>query len=265
MIYCVWYPSGGFGHFINAVLSLYGENFARPTGTLTFSQTGDSHSIGLTVPAYRFDQWAGATFNPDVNYSVLIDNGIGNPSEQFRTVFPSAHVIQVCYTDYSWPVVARTMIEKAMVSSISEQLSSWHSADWAIREKYFLFLRDHALRSAWRPNTNDFTVYVDNLFDYNEFQNTLESCGVQLKEFEETWNAWRLANVRYIEPVQIAQGVIDSVIQQVYQDLTTITDIWTQAVVYYFIWLAFGVEVPHNDYAEFFKDTIEIQTWLRTA
>ena len=30
MIYCVWYPSGGFGHFINAVISLYGVDFKRP-------------------------------------------------------------------------------------------------------------------------------------------------------------------------------------------------------------------------------------------
>ena len=101
MIYCVWYPSGGFGHFINAVLSLYGGNFARPKGALTFSQSGDSHSIDLTVPAYRFDQWPGAQFDSDINYSVLIDNGIDNSSEQFRTVFPDSQVIQVCYTDFS--------------------------------------------------------------------------------------------------------------------------------------------------------------------
>jgi hypothetical protein len=265
MIYCVWYPSGGFGHFINAVLSLYGENFARPAGTLKFSQSGDSHGTDLAVPAYRFDQWAGAQFDSSTNYSVLIDNGINNLSEQFRTVFPGAQVIQICYNDCSWPVVARAMIEKAMSSSINEQLPSWDGAAWAVREKYFLFLRDHELRSAWRPNTNDFTVYVDNLFGYREFRNTLESCGIRLKEFEEVWNNWRTANSRYIDPVQIAQGVVDAVTQQVNQDLTIVTDTWTQAVVYYFIWLKFGVEVPHNDYADFFKDTDEIQTWLRTA
>lgn len=265
MIYCVWYPSGGFGHFINAVLSLYGENFARPAGNLTFSQSGDSHSIDLAVPAYQFDRWSGAQFDSNINYSVLIDNGIDNRSEQFRHVFPGAQVIQVCYTDCSWPVVARAMIEKAMSSSINEQLPSWDAADWAVREKYFLFLRDHELRSAWRQNTNNFTVYVDNLFEYREFHNTLESYGIQLKEFEQAWDTWRLANSRYIDPVQIAQRVIDGLTQQTHQDLTTITDVWTQAVVYYFIWLKFGVEVPHNDYADFFKDTDEIQTWLRTA
>jgi hypothetical protein len=88
---------------------------------------------------------------------------------------------------------------------------------------------------------------------------------MQLNEFEGTWHAWRFANSRYIDPVQTAQRVIDTVTQQTHQDLTIITDVWTQAVVYYFIWLKFGVEVPHNDYADFFKNTAEIQTWLKTA
>ena len=30
MIYCVQYPSGGFGHFINAILTLHGVEFVRP-------------------------------------------------------------------------------------------------------------------------------------------------------------------------------------------------------------------------------------------
>jgi hypothetical protein len=41
-------------------------------------------------------------------------------------------------------------------------------------------------------------------------------------------------------------------------DLTHITDIWTQAVVYYYIWLEFGIEVPHNDFANFFTNTDQI-------
>ena len=266
MIYCVWYPSGGFGRFINAVLSLYGGNFMRPSKSLEFSPKGDSHALDLVAPPYFHNPVNYYfKFDPNINYSVLIDNGINDQGEQFRSVFPNANVIKICYSDLSWPVVARTMIEKAMGADIATELSSWANDDWAVREKYFLFLRDHELRSAWRPNTNNFTVYVDNLFEYREFHNTLESCGIQLKEFEQAWDTWRLANSRYIDPVQIAQGVVDAVTQQVNQDLTIVTDTWTQAVVYYFIWLKFGVEVPHNDYADFFKDTDEIQTWLRTA
>jgi hypothetical protein len=264
MIYCVWYPSGGFGHFVNAVLSLYGSNFVRPTNQLEFSADGNSHDLNLSAKEYchstddyQFD------FDPNVNYSVIIDNGIDNQDDKFRTVFPNARIIRICYTDYSWPVVAQAMIKKAMLSDINIQLLSWDTANWAVREKYFLFLRDHEFRSAWRP-TDDFIVYVDNLFDYSQFRNTLESCGVELDNFEATWNEWRLVNSPYIDPVQTAQNVIDNVKQKINQDLSNITDLWTQSVIYYFIWLNFDQEVPHNDYADFFKNTAEIQTWLES-
>ena len=45
-------------------------------------------------------------------------------------------------------------------------------------------------------------------------------------------------------------------------ELTTITDIWTQSVVYYYIWLEFGVEVPHNDYSDWFTNTDDIVKML---
>jgi hypothetical protein len=262
MIYCVWYPNGGFGHFISAVLSLYGTNFARPKNQLEFSTNGNSHGLDLSAKKYQNDpdnyQF---DFDPDINYSVLIDNGINNQGEKFRTVFPSARVIRICYTDHSWPVVAQAMIKKAMVNTIETQLPSWDTANWAVREKYFLFLRDHELRAAWRP-TDDFIVHVDDLFDYSQFYNALESCGVELNNFETTWNQWRSANSLYIDPVQTAQGVINNTKQKVNQDLSNITDLWTQAVIYYFIWLEFGIEVPHNDYADWFTNTNDIAIML---
>jgi hypothetical protein len=158
-------------------------------------------------------------------------------------------------------VVAQAMIKKAMVNTIETQLPSWDTANWAVREKYFLFLRDHELRAAWRP-TDDFIVHVDDLFDYSQFYNALESCGVELNNFETTWNQWRSANSLYIDPVQTAQGVINNTKQKVNQDLSNITDLWTQAVIYYFIWLEFGIEVPHNDYADWFTNTNDIAIML---
>jgi hypothetical protein len=262
MIYCVWYPSGGFGHFINAVLSLYGTNFARPKNQLEFSANGSSHSLDLCAKKYRHDPdnyWF--DFDPNINYSVLIDNGINNQGEKFRTAFPGACVIRICYTDHSWPVIARTMIAKAIVNNINTQLPSWDTADWAVREKYFLFLRDHELRSAWRP-TDDFIVHVDDLFEYSQFYNALVSCGVELSNFETIWNQWRSANRLYIDPVQTAQGIINKIKQKINQDLSNISDLWTQAVIYYFIWLEFGIEVPHNDYADWFTNTNDIVIML---
>jgi len=92
MIYCVWYPAGGFGHFINAIISLYGKNFAKShSADLNFSPTGDSHQYALAAPKYLHDpdnyQFE---FDQNKNYIVLIDNGINNHSDRFRSFFPEA-------------------------------------------------------------------------------------------------------------------------------------------------------------------------------
>lgn len=266
MIYCVWYPSGGFGHFINAVLTLRGENFVRPQNSLTFSDTGDSHNLDLVVPKYMHECWPGGIeFRNDKNYCVLIDNGINNETSKFRNTFPKAVVIKVCYSDYSWPVVARTMIDKAMVSSIDEQLSTeiWNtSGPWARREKYFLYLRDHNLRHAWRifekHDLPTMEINVSDLyFSYKDCFETLNDIE-EMEPFEDLWTEWRSANAKYIDPLEIAAQVLREVSSKEIKDLTYITDVWTQAVIYYFIWLKFDIEVPHNDFADFFTSTKQI-------
>lgn len=261
MIYCVWYPSGGFGHFVNAVLTIHGKDFVRPTNSLTFSKNGNSHSLNLVVPKYLHECWPGGIeFSNDKNYCVLIDNGITNESELFKSKFPDSKIVKICYSDKSWPVVARTMINKAMGSSIDNELSinEWSSDEpWARREKYFLFLRDHQLRHAWKPN-NEYVLFVDNLYkSYSECYTMLDSVA-PVETFVDLWNEWRAANNEYINPVIVADTVVENVMLNQSIGLTHITDVWTQAVIYYFIWLKFDIEVPHNDFADFFTNTKQI-------
>lgn len=262
MIYCVWYPSGGFGHFINAILTLHGKDFIRPKKQLSFSTNGNSHSLDLVVPKYLHDCWPdGIKFQDDKNYCVLIDNGINNESEHFKTIFPNAIIIKVCYSDHSWPVVARTMIDKAMRSSIKEQLpiDDWNTDEpWAQREKYFLFLRDHFLRHAWKSKDNT-AIYIEELFnDYDEFFSVLNAI-VKIDHCPDVWAEWQQSNAKYIDPVKIADQVVSAVVSKKSVDLSYIKDLWTQAVIYYYIWLRFGIEVPHNDFANFFTNTEQIQ------
>ena len=265
-LYCVWYPGGGFGHFINAILSLHGKNFVRPKTQLKFSNNGNSHNLDLVVPKYLHGVWTEAfEFADKKNYSVLIDNGIDDENEQFKSVFPTADVIKICYTDYTWPIIARTMIDKAMESSLEHELpvDIWNTQDlWVRREKYFLFLRDHSFRSAWRPNGIDFTLKIDDMIEYADLLTALKSCRIELESFDNLWKQWQAANQQYITPMQDAKMVVNCVKNNVSVDLEHITDVWNQAVIYYYIWLEFGVEVPHNDYSNWFTTTQEIVTML---
>lgn len=270
MIYCVWYPSGGFGHFINSILNMYGKNFARPNDqSIQFSKDGNAHAVELVAPKYLNDpDTYNFKFDPAQNYSVLVDNGINNEGERFKTVFQNAAVIKLCYSDKSWPIVARTMIDKAARSSLVEQLpvdpNKWsHYELWAQREKYFLYLRDHNLRSAWKPGPDNHNLMIDQLLDYDQLREGLANCGVELDNFHRVWTQWRHANCIYIDPVVNALDVVHKVKNNIDQNLDHIDNLWAQAVLYYFLWTEFGQEVPHNDYADFFLTTGQIRKWLK--
>lgn len=269
MIYCVWYPSGGFGHFINAVLSLHGDNFARPQQSqVEFSSTGNSHALDLSAPKYSKDPLDYTfDFDPALNYSVLIDNGIDNEGRQFRTVFPAATVYKLCYTDHSWPIVAKTSIVKAAQAELDQELAlgnNWHNNEaWARREKYFLFLRDHAFRHCWRAESGCFNLLIESFVNYDLLKGQLVASGIRLSDFHDLHQQWLNANQEYIDPVVEALATVQTVKNGTTMSLTHIKDAWNQAVLYYFLWLEFGQEVPHNDYSDFFADTQEIRHWLK--
>jgi hypothetical protein len=270
MIYCIWYPSGGFGHFVNSILSLHGENFARPKAkTVAFSSNGNSHALDLIAPKYNHGlQDYKFNFDKQLNYSVLVDNGINDEEEKFRSVFPTACIIKMCYDDLSWPIVAKTMIDKAMESSIEIELNDhqniWEcDQSWAQRERYFLFLRDHCLRQAWKPNLTATNWLVNDLLEYSTLTDRLNALGIKFSDFQSLWNHWYVLNKKYIDPVTTAQLVIQAVKNNNNIELDHITNTWDQSVLYYLLWVEFGQEVPHNDYADFFKNTNQITQWLK--
>jgi hypothetical protein len=270
MIYCIWYPGGGFGHFINSILNVHGRNFARPNDqSIQFSKDGNAHAVELVAPKYLNDpDTYNFQFDRGQNYSVLIDNGINNEGERFKTVFADAAVIKLCYGNNSWPIVARTMIDKAAKSTLLDQLpvdpDKWsHNESWAQREKYFLYLRDHNLRSAWKPSSSTHNLLIDQLLEYDHLCERLIEFGIELDDFSQVWTQWRQVNHIYINPVTNALGVLDKVKNNINQNLDYIDNLWDQAVLYYFLWTEFGQEVPHNDYADFFLTTSEIRKWLK--
>jgi len=268
MIYCIWYPSGGFGHFVNAIISLYGKNFAKSDhAELNLSSTGDSHQYALAAPKYLHDpDDYNFEFDQNKNYTVLIDNGINNQTDRFKSFFPKATIIKICYSDGSWPIIARTMIEKAMDVSFESQvnldLDLWNNQDqWSYREKYFLFLRDHELRPEWKPDNTSIHLCVDDLLDYAQFYSKLQTL-FEIESFEDVWHAWRDTNKKYIDPISIADKVIKTIRARELLPLDHVTDSWTQAVIYYYIWLQYNFEVPHNDYSEWFTNTMDIVKML---
>lgn len=270
MIWCIWYPSGGFGHYINAVLSLHAGGFMKPTNTeFQFGYRGESHDLPLVAPKYSHEPddyvWE---FAPGFHHTVLIDNGIHNESKKFLTHFPLAKVAKLCYTDWSWPIIAQTMIVKAMHKDFSSQVDAdqdrWEqsSADWAKREKYFLYLRDHEFRSGWRPEVDCVNIDINDIYDYNKLRQILGTISDDLQDFRHLHSTWQKNNKKYFEPVLLAHGVLKSLRSGYDHSLSQITDLWSQAVINYFIWLEYDYEIPANDYDRWFSNTSEIYDLL---
>ena len=269
MIWCIWYPSGGFGHFVNAIITLRGQNFERPRQTeLHLSQQGNSHALDLVAPKYLHDPlYYRFKFDPDRRYTVLIDNGINSQSDRFMTIFPNSCILRLCYDDKSWPVVAATMIIKAMESSLEQQLDIgiWGPDEpWARREKYFLYLRDHSLRQQWRPDNRCINIDVCELAQSCLVEQRLREAAIALNPWQDLWHAWRQANLVFYQPVEQAKNIIDLVHDHKNISLSHIQDVWSQAVIYYFIWLEWQYEVPHNDYSDWFTSTGDIANMLHT-
>jgi hypothetical protein len=267
MIYCIWYPSGGFGHFVNAILALHGEGFIRPADkNYAFSSNGDSHELELIAPKYLHNlKTYNFDFNKTQNYSVLIDNGINDETNNFCQFFPDSQIIKICYSDISWPIIAQTSIVKAMNTDFENEVyldkDAWSSNEqWMFREKYFLYLRDHTLRHAWRPDDNTHNLSIEALLSYTQIKETFIKFNICLTEFELLWQNWRKSNDQYLQPVVTALNIINSITTK--QDLTHITDTWIQSIIYYYIWITYHVEVPHNDYTSWFTNTSDIVTML---
>lgn len=262
--YCIWYPTGGYGHFINMVLSVYGEDFARPPcTTISFGKNGNSHDLELVAPKYSHDQgYYDFVFDSTKNYSILIDNGIDNESDDYQKLFPSALHIKVCYTDYTWPIVARTNIEKTQQTTIEASMVKenfvdlWPSdEDWCKREKFFLYLRDHPHRHSWRANPNGASITIEDLLSYDLFLQKLNALGIKTADFLDIYTEWHSVNKTYIEPILKARFAIDNINKA--QPLNGYS-LWDQAITNYFIWLEYGIEIPANDYANWFTNTSEI-------
>lgn len=261
-IVCIWYPSGGFGHYINAVLSCHGDQFVSSPVPIKFGSDGNCHAFPSALPKYLKNpkNYHLPSLEKNKNYTVLIDNGIDDETVTYRDCFPGSTTIKICYDDRSWPIVALTMIEKAMMADIANELPIddhlWPTKDpWATREKYFLYLRDHEFRCRWRPDPDCHNIYINQLLDYDVMLKCLGDFGVG-DTFRSDWNNWFDSNSKYIKPILMAQKLIYD--RNVTLENLGFLSVWEQAVINYYIWLRHGVEIPANDFADWFVNTTHL-------
>lgn len=273
-IVSVQYPSGGFGHFMHVILSTHCKKFNGKKINYKFGPGGDSHNYPVGLPKYhKLSTFNKTTYQQCLNnitseYStVLIDSGIDNDSNEFQQIIIPNISIRVCYNDWTWPLLARMFYTRCMsaVNGTEQNINQWifplstewecHDAAWAKREKFFLYLRDHEFRYSWRENHSTLNIPIDYILDYSLLKTSLEQFFV-LDDFDILYQHWYQTNYKHFKFFLDAKFVWDNLHNRV--DLSHITDLFTQSLVYYYIWLKYNIETPHNDYHEWFTNTKDI-------
>lgn len=278
----IQYPSGGFGHTIHVVLSMFGKNFVGAPVNYEFGISGDSHGFPNFLPKlFDTSNYNVESFNESLsniqdnkNVTVLIDSGISDDSIDFKKLILSDYSIRICYDDWSWPLLAKLFYTRCMssVNSTKHSISDFISPDnihwaanksqpWAVREKYFLYLRDHHFRQQWRPVDGCVTLPVEKILNYKSLYHVLNQW-FEVNEFEDFHKQWHRVNKEHFDFYFDCLHIIDCVESKKSLDLTAIDDLFSQSVVYYYIWLKYNVEVPHNDYSNWFTNSDEIVTML---
>jgi hypothetical protein len=114
----------------------------------------------------------------------------------------------------------------------------------------------------WRPDNGCITLPIEKILNYQDLKTTLNQW-FEVKEFEEFYKSWYHSNNTHFNFYFDCLDIINCLDTNFSKDLRGVTDIWTQAVVYYYIWLKFNIEVPHNDYSNWFTNTSDIVTMLK--
>jgi hypothetical protein len=281
-IISIQYPSGGFGHTIHAILSMFGNNFSGEIVNYKFGIGGDSHRYPQLLPKmhnvadYKIElfQQALEKIDDNKNTTVLIDSGITDDTLDFKKLIVPDVAIRICYDDWSWALLAKLFYTRCMSAVdhknytvfdfVKPDDSNWsvdYSKDWAKREKFFLYLRDHHFRHAWRPANTCVTLPVDKILNYRVLHNTLNQW-FNVVEFEDFYTDWYVNNEKHFNFYFDCLDIINCVESKQSMDLTGVDELFDQAVVYYYIWLKYNFEVPHNDCSNWFTTTDDIVKML---
>jgi hypothetical protein len=83
-----------------------------------------------------------------------------------------------------------------------------------------------------------------------------------INKFDDFYYKWRDQNYHHYAFYYNTIDIWNAIKNKTSYSLNNVTDLYTQAVIYYFIWLEFNVEVPHNDFSDWFTNTDEIVIML---
>ena len=140
----IHYPSGGFGNFINVLISMCFDAIDTPEKDFKFSADGNSHDFPKSTWCHYEDNIR--LLRDDI---LLVDSGIERDYiEPIIEKFPNSPIIRMCIDEKSKSIVTQTCRYKAERSQFVLD-GEW----WEQREQYTLMYH-------YGKENNDF--YINN-------------------------------------------------------------------------------------------------------
>lgn len=273
----IHYPSGGFGHFMNALLSLCTDEFYVADSGIDFSNSGDSHSFLLsavkwarTNPDYKFTpfDWAQGL---NRRHIVLVDLGIVNDSHTtVRKKFKQNYIVRMCIDQPARSIVYQTCLYKAQ----KKEFEFEYDADWQRREEftkqyqYCDESQDYFLNN-FQPvdDQNVVNVLISWLFtDFDLVLSTLEvglDVEIRRDQARELHRQFLLVNGRYATGLFWANRILASLDDGSNLDLSDCNTLHDQGYINYLLAKRYQIpEIPAYDYRDWFANTAQISTFI---
>ena len=168
MLVCVDYPSGGFGHFIAALLSRSFDSVFDRGGEFLLDSKGTSHQYPLHYSKWRhrdpsFELQPKFDFG-DKHSVLLVDSGFDNSSDVIFSKIEAPFIIRLCIDDRAKSIVHQTCKIKA-----ENSLFNLNGNDWEERELFTLTYHhidnnhDYYLNT-FSPGSDFFEINISDLF-----------------------------------------------------------------------------------------------------
>jgi hypothetical protein len=271
----IHYPSGGFGHFMNVLLSVCSRSFYVANRAVEFSPSGDSHAFELSAKKWTHDQ-TDYVFSPadwatgqDLRHIVLVDLGINNDCHRtVRKQFPKNQLVRMCIDPAARSIINQTCLFKAQKQT---EFNFVHQHAWQQREEiskqyHYCDANSEYYLNKFQPIADD--CYTLNLpiswlfFSFELLLTNLETfLGIIVNRTSATvlHQQFLKNNQCYAQANIWAQTVLDSLESEQHVSLADCTNIHDQGFVNYTIEKQFSLEeIPPYDYQDWFTNTQQI-------
>jgi hypothetical protein len=273
------YPSGGFGFYVARLINQHINGVIKTPDSLEFDALGTSHLLEtatITIGPVNRPTWELHVYPEYQNqyklgqYPVIpacpgINFGSGNLNKQFP------NITTIYYNDDTWPLVFYNCIYKAkqgdIVLDVSFNSNAFGSTDnWALRENYTLMLASSELRNQWSINSNNLSlsISVTEIIKNPKavIKNIAKHYGLKVNSFDglgDLHNKFLKSNPQINLHFSIIHAVENL---NLLQDLGFVNSIYWQAVFNFYIQQKYQIEIPVNDYANWFTNTKDVVIML---